>query len=73
MEKIKKVSGHTTAKSRKNLLTAISVMKPNLSVIKHDLTLMDLSTHIYETSRSTANTLMYKKIMHRLPTATINS
>ena len=58
----KKVLGHTTAKPHKNVHTAISVDKPKLSVTKHDQTLT--GAHIYNTSRYTANTKMYSRILH---------
>ena len=47
---------------RKNLHTAISLIKPKLSVTKHDQTL--LWAHMYDTSRYTANTKMYCGILH---------
>ena len=56
MDKIKKVSGHTTANHAKKVHTAISVNKPKLSVTKHDQTL--ILAHMYNTSRYTANTKM---------------
>ena len=58
----KKVSGHTTTQPCKNLHTAISVNKPKLSVTKHDQNL--IWAHMYNTSRYTANTKMYSRILH---------
>ena len=58
----KKVSGHMTTKPCKNLHTAISVNKPKLSVTKHDQNL--IWAHMYNTSRYTANTKMYSRILH---------
>ena len=46
----------------KNLHTAISVNKPKLSVTRHDQTL--IWAHMYDTSRYTANTKMYSRILH---------
>ena len=47
---------------RKNLHTATTVNKPELSVTKHDQTL--IWVHMYDTSRYTANTKMYSGILH---------
>ena len=58
----KKGFGPYDCQPRKNLHTAISVNKPKLSVTKHDQTL--ILAHMYDTSRYTANTKMYSRILH---------
>ena len=56
--KLKKGFGPYDHQPRKNLHTAILVNKPQLSVTKHDQTL--ILAHMYGTSRYTTNTKMYR-------------
>ena len=57
----KKGFGPYDRQPRKNLHTAISVNKPKLSATKHVQTL--ILAHMYDKSRYTANTKMYRGIL----------